>query len=454
MYELLILGGGPAGYNAAERAAGTGLSTLLFEERALGGVCLNEGCVPSKTLLYSAKLYDYAKGGAAKYGVACDNPRIDYGAVVDRKDRVVKTLAAGVAAKLKAAGVTTVRARAVLAGRTSGGFAVQAGGETYEGRRLLLCAGSEALIPPIEGLKAALDAGFALTSREILGLREIPESLVVVGGGVIGLEMASLFRSLGSRVTVVELLGKIAGPADAEVSAQLQKDLEKRGVVFRLEARVTAFETGAVRFERAGVAARAEADRVLVSIGRRAVTAGLGLETLGVAVERGAVLTDEQMKTNLPGVFAAGDINGKSMLAHTAYREGEVAVNVMAGGRDRMSYRDVPYAIYTSPEAAGVGETLDTARRKGLPVRELRLPMRFSGRYIAENEGGNGLCKLVVGDGERLLGAHLLGGPASEIIPAAALALSRELDVNALRRTIFPHPSVAEILRECAFSGS
>lgn len=453
MFDLIVVGGGPGGYNAAERAREAGLSVLLFEEKALGGVCLNEGCIPSKTLLHSAKLYDYAKGGAAKYGVVCDNPRIDYGAVVDRKNKVVKTLTAGVAAKLRAAGVTVVKARAMITGRTGDGFAVAANGEAYEGRRLLLCTGSEAVLPPIDGLRAALETGFALTSREILDLRDVPERLVVVGGGVIGLEMASLFCSLGSQVTVVELLDKIAGPAESEVSAQLQKDLEKRGIVFRLAAKVTAFAPGVVGFTENGKAERLEADRALLSIGRRAATAGLGLETLGVAVERGAVVTDEEMKTNVPGVFAIGDCNGKSMLAHTAYREGEVAVRVMTGGRDRMNYHDVPYVIYTNPEAAGVGDTLDTARARGLNAREIKLPMRFSGRYIAENEGGNGLCKLVVGDGERLLGVHMLGGPASEIIPTAALALSRELDLNALRRTIFPHPSVAEILREAAFQG-
>ncbi|MBQ5972802.1 MAG: NAD(P)/FAD-dependent oxidoreductase, partial [Oscillospiraceae bacterium] len=193
-------------------------------------------------------------------------------------------------------------------------------------------------------------------------------------------------------------------------------------------------------------------EKVLLSIGRRAVTAGIGLETIGVVTERGAVVTDEQMKTSAPGVFAAGDVNGKSMLAHTAYREAEVAVNVMLGRRDRMDYSAVPAVIYTDPEAASVGETEETAREKGLEVRVRTLPMNYSGRYMAENEGGRGICKLVLSvPGEKILGVSLVGNPAGEIIPAAAAMLGREFRAEDLRRVIFPHPTVAEVLRDSAF---
>ncbi len=452
MHDLLILGGGPAGYLAAERAAHEGFQTVLFETRALGGVCLNEGCIPSKTLLHSAKIYDYSNGYGAKYGVTCDNARINYDAVITRKNKVVRTLVAGISSRLKTVGVQIVTEHAVIQGRIEGGFAVEAGGLRYEGKKLLLCTGSQVLVPRIDGLDAQLQDGFVLTSREILDLREIPERLVVVGGGVIGLEMSSLFRSLGAKVTVIEMLDKIAGPADAEVSALLQKDLEKRGVTFLLSAKVTSFANGVVRYEQDGVERTLETDKVLLSIGRKPSTDGFGLETLGIVLERGAVKTDDQMKTSVPGVFASGDCNGKSMLAHTAYRESDVAINVMAGQKDTMDYGCVPYVIYTNPEVAGIGETLESARTRGLSAREITLSMRFSGRYLAENEGGGGICKLIVGEDDRLLGVHMIGNPASEIISTASLSLSRALTLDAFKKTVFPHPSVAEILRECAFA--
>ncbi len=450
MYDLIILGGGPAGYLAAERAGHAGLSVCLVEKRAVGGVCLNEGCIPSKTLLHSAKLYDYAREAGRKYGVMATDASLDYPAVIARKNKVVKTLVAGIEAKLKALSVEVVRASGVLEGRCDGGFRVRAGERTLEASQLLLATGSEPILPPIPGLNEAVGSGFAMTNREILDLKEIPERLVIVGGGVIGLEMASVFNSAGSQVTVVEMLPKLAGPTDADISAMLQKFYAKKGVTFVLEAKVTGFSATGLTYEKGGETLTLPADKILVSIGRRAVTAGIGLETLGVYTERGAIVTDDRMKTNVPGVYAAGDCNGKSMLAHTAYREAEVAVANMLGNAERMTYSAIPSVIYTNPEAAGVGETLETARAKGLDAREVSLSMRYAGRFIAENEGGDGICKLVL-VGERVIGAHMLGNPSSEIISTAALAISREVPLSAFKKTVFPHPTVAEILREVAW---
>ena len=229
MFDLIILGGGPGGYNAAERAAHSGLKTLLIEERELGGVCLNEGCIPTKTLLYSAKIFDYAKHGE-KYGVTTENPKIDHPKVIDRKNKVVKTLVSGVAAKMKGAGVTVVRGTGKIIGKNSDGFSVECAGESYTSKKLLICTGSEAVVPPVTGLKEAVASGLAVTNREILDIKELPGKVVVIGGGVIGLEMASYFNSVGSEVSVIEMLDKIAGPTDADISKILQNNYSKKGI--------------------------------------------------------------------------------------------------------------------------------------------------------------------------------------------------------------------------------
>ena len=451
VYDLIVIGGGPAGYRAAELASEKGLSVLLIEERRVGGTCLNEGCIPTKALLYSAKLFDGAAHGE-KYGVTAEGLSFDHGKAVKRKDKVVKTLVLGVQSALRNAGVTLVNARAVVKAKTNESFAVEAGGETYEGKRLLVAAGSVTAVPPIPGLKEGLENGFVVTNREILALSEPPKRLVVIGGGVIGLELASYFCSVGSEVTVIEMLDHIAGSNDADLVSILQKNYEKKGVRFLLSAKVTSVENGCIHYEKDGAAATAEADCALLSIGRRAAAAGLGLETIGVNVERGAVPTNEYMETNVPDVYAAGDVNGKSLLAHTAYREAEVAVNRMLGVGDEMRYDAIPAVIYTNPELGTVGETAATAAEKGLDVKVTQLPMRFSGRYLAENEGGDGVVKLVT-DGKtgRVLGCQMLSNYASEIIVTVGLAIEKGMTAEELTKTVFPHPTVGEALREAAF---
>jgi dihydrolipoamide dehydrogenase len=452
MYDLIILGGGPAGYRAAEIAGENNLKTLLIEKHALGGVCLNEGCIPSKTLLHSAKIYDYARGYGEKYGVHAENATLDHAFVIARKDKIVKTLVSGISASLKSRKVEVVYGEGKILAKGGQGFKVTANGTEYEGLKLLICAGSEALMPPIEGLKKAYEDGIALTNREILGLNKLPKSLCVIGGGVIGLEMASYFNSAGAEVSVVEMLDKIAGPTDSDISKLLLDAYKAKGVVFHTGAKVTSLEGGTVNFDKAGEKGCVKAEKVLVSIGRRAVTKGYGLETLGVLTERGAIVTDEQMKTNIPGVFAAGDVNGKSMLAHTAYREAEVAVNTMLGKKDYMDYSVVPSVIYTNPEAASVGETEETAKAKGLDFIVKKLPMNYSGRYMAENEGGRGICKLLfMRGGMKLIGVSMLANPSSEIIVAAAAMLGKEMRASDIQKIVFPHPTVGEVIREGAF---
>lgn len=451
MYDLIILGGGPAGYNAAERAGHAGLRTLVLEERALGGVCLNEGCIPTKTLLYSAKIYDYAKHGP-DYGVHFDGASIDHAFVVNRKNGVVKQLVAGVGAKMKKSGVEVVKAAAVIKERNAEGFVVVADGKEYVGKQLLVATGSAPALPPIDGLADSLKEGFALTNREVLDLPAIPKTIVVVGGGVIGLEMASYFNSVGAKVYVVEMMDHIAGPVDREISALLQKDYAARGVTFILGARVTSIKNKTVTYEKDGKTVEIPADYALVSIGRRPRTAGIGCENIGLHLERGAIVTNEMGKTNIPGVWAAGDVNGKSMLAHTAYREGEVVINNILGKKDKVNYNAIPAVIYTNPEVASVGETTESAKEKGLDVNIETLTLKYSGRYIAENEHGYGILKVITDKKHKnIVGLHMIGSYASEIIYGAAMMVETEMRVEDIQKMVFPHPTVCEVIREAMF---
>ena len=451
MYDLIILGGGPAGYNAAERAGHAGLKTLVIEERALGGVCLNEGCIPTKTLLYSAKIYDYAKHGK-DYGVSFESAAIDHGFVVERKNKVVKQLVSGVGGKMKKAGVEVVKATATIKGRGAEGFVVEAEGKEYTGKQLLICTGSSAAVPPIDGLADSIKNGFALTNREVLDLKEIPKTIVIVGGGVIGLEMASYFNSVGSKVYVVEMMNYIAGPVDREISEMLRKDYASRGVEFILGAKVTSIKDGAVTYDKDGKITEIKADHALVSIGRRPRTAGLGCENIGLKLERGAIVTNEYGKTNVPGVWAAGDVNGKSMLAHTAYREGEVCINNILGKKDRINYNSIPSVIYTNPEVASVGETTETVKEMGLDASVETLTLKYSGRYIAENEHGNGILKVITDNKHHnIIGLHMIGSYASEIIYGAAMMVETEMRVEDIQKLVFPHPTVCEVIREAMF---
>lgn len=450
-YDLIVIGGGPAGYLAAERAAQAGMRVVLFEKRNLGGVCLNEGCIPTKTLLYSAKLFESARHGS-KYGIHAEGITIDHAAVIARKDKVVRMLVSGVKSTLAALKVEIITADARIQGKAGEDFTVIANDHPYQGKRLLVATGSEPVLPPIYGLKEVLASGFAMTNREVLAQRTLPGSIAIIGGGVIGLEIASYYQSVGCSVTVIEMLDFIAGSVDREISGILQRNYMKKGIDFRLGSKVTEFRQGVVSYQKSGNDIDVFCDQVLVSIGRRPVTRDLGLETIGVQLDGVAIRTDDQCRTTVPGVFAAGDVNGRSMLAHTAYREAEVAVAAMLGQADAVDYAAIPAVIYTNPEVAGVGETEESAREKGLDCSVRSLSMRYSGRYVAENEGGDGICKLIVDNAtQTLLGVHLIANYASEAIYGASLMVGQKLKIADLQKTVFPHPTIGEAIREALF---
>ena len=396
---------------------------------------MNEGCIPTKTLLYSAKIYDYA-AHADRYGVNFEGASLDFPAVMKRKEKVVKKLVGGIKVRMRNAGVEVVKAAAYINGPCLGGFSLTAEEDEYQAEKLLLCTGSSAVVPPIPGLA---ESEAVVTNREILQLEEKPESLVIIGGGVIGMEFASFFNSIGTKVTVVEMLPKILGPMDDEISAMLQAQYAKKGVEFHLSCKVTAIDGNDVVYETPeGESCRATGSLILVSVGRRPNLKGYGLENLGVACERG-ISVDTHMRTSVPGVYAAGDVTALSMLAHTASRQAEVAVNDILGIADEMRYDAIPGIVYTNPEVAGVGALHGTS--------ELKLPMAYSGRFVAENERGEGICKVVL-DGSRVIGVHMLGNPCSEIISAAAIAITEGCTVEDLLKVVFPHPTVSEILKE------
>ena len=448
LYDLIVIGGGPGGYLAAERAAHAGLKTLLFEKKSLGGVCLNEGCIPSKALLNSAKTYLHAKH-ASMYGVNTENVTVDQAKVIARKRKVVKTLVSGVGAKMRQHKVAVVKEEATIDGKCADGFKIKSASGTYTGKKLIIATGSSAAVPPIPGVKENL-GDFVCTNREVLELTQIPEQFTVIGGGVIGLEMAAYYAAVGSKVTVVEMLDHIAGPTDREISTRLQKELEAMGITFLLGHACEKVEPGKVYVKAPdGTQKVIEANKVLLSIGRRANYINIGLETIGVKTDRPGIVTDAMCRTNVPDVYAIGDVNGHHMLAHTAYREAEVAVNTILGKKDYMRYHANPSVIYTMPEVASVGLTEQECKEKGREVEIKKLSMMYSGRFVAENEGADGLCKIIVDKKTRLiLGIHLIGAYAGEMIWGGAQMLETQFRVTDGRQIIFPHPTVSEIIRE------
>lgn len=451
IFDVLVIGGGPGGYLCAERAAQNGMKAAVFEKKSLGGTCLNEGCIPTKTLLNSSKMYRHAKESEA-FGVTAENVKYDHAKVIERKDSVVNTLVAGVGATMKANKVTVISENAVIKGKSENGFTVEAAGVEYYGKKLVIATGSETVVPPVPGLKEGLQSGFVVTNREVLDDKALPNSLVVIGGGVIGLEMAYYFASVGTKVTVIEMMPKIAGATDAEICKVLMDSFTKRGMEFKLSSKVLEVKSGSVIYEENGEKKEIACDKVLLSAGRKPATADIGIETLQLQMDRAAIKTDRHLCTNVSGVYAIGDCNGKLMLAHTAYREAEVAVNHMMGKNDEVRYDVIPSVIYTDPEVASVGLSQEAAEEKGLKVKEVKLPMSYAGRYLAETNGGKGFIKLVVDtDRNRLVGCHMVGSYASEIIMTATMMVDTELTPSRLQKLVFPHPTVAEIIREAIF---
>lgn len=453
-YFLAIIGGGPAGYTAAEKAAQAGKDVVLFEQNALGGTCLNVGCIPTKTLLYSAKQY-YNAQNAAKYGVKAENVTFDYTKIAQRKTKVVRKLVAGIKQRLNNEHCTVVNGAASVVSRTDEKVVIACGEETYEAENLLICTGSNNFVPPIPGLK---DNPVVWDSTDALAATVLPQSMVIVGGGVIGMEFATLYHELGVQVTVIEAMPTILPNLDQEVVAILLEKYKKSGIQILTDTKVLELQGNRVLTTNGEY----EVEHVLVSVGRRANLQGLDALN-DLELHRGGIVVDDFMKTNLKNVYAAGDVTGKIMLAHVASRQAEVAVGRMLKQIpvQRIAYNAIPSVVYTNPEIASVGMTerevsqfyQDMEGKSAEEVQDMyevhKLPMTYSGRFVAENEGETGLCKMIVDKrNQTVLGVHLIGNPCSEFISAASFAVRMGYTVSEMQQVVFPHPTVSEILKE------
>ena len=441
-YFLAIIGGGPAGYTAAEKASKAGKDVVLFEQNALGGTCLNVGCIPTKSLLYGAKQYFNATH-AQKFGVTAAQVAFDFGAMQKRKTIVVRKLVAGIKQRLNNEHCTVVSGKAVVISHQPSVVSLQCNGETYEAENLMICTGSTNFVPPIPGIK---DNPAVWDSTDALAAAELPKSIIIVGGGVIGMEFATLYHELGVPVTVIEAMPTILPNLDPEVVQILLEKYKKASINILTSTKVESLDGGKVTANGEVY----EAEKVLVSVGRRANL--LGLEALDdIELERGAIKVDEFCKTNLPNVYACGDVTGKIMLAHVASRQAEVAVGRMLKEipLQRIAYNAIPSVVYTNPEIASVGITEAQAESMSIPVEVKKLPMTFSGRFMAENEGETGLCKMIVdAKNHSVLGVHCIGNPCSEFISAASFAVRNGYTVPEMQQVVFPHPTVSEILHE------
>ncbi len=440
-YDFAVIGAGPAGYVAAKKAAGSGLKTLLVEKNKLGGVCLNEGCVPSKTLLQAAKTYHHAKHGSI-FGVEVEGLSFNFPKAHAHKNQVMDRMRNGIAGLMKKHKVDVVEGEATLLP----GLAISINGETHEADNVLLCTGSSPAMPPIPGI----DSEQVVDSTGILNRETLPDHLIIVGGGVIGCEFACMYASVGVPVTVLEAMPEICPNLDADIAAILREELAKKGVNFKLDTKVESIDSKSVSFANAEGSDSLEGDLVLVATGRTPNVKGLGLEELGLDIDpRGGVRVDDRGATNIPGLWAAGDVTGQAWLAHAASRMAEVVVHNLTGRPDRMRYDKMPAVVYTSPEVAVVGLTKEEAEARGLKVKTGRIPMAINARYLAENPDESGLCKVVLdAETNRLLGVHMVGGACSEMIFGATAMLETELREEEIEEIVFPHPTTSEIMKD------
>ena len=460
-YFLAIIGGGPAGYTAAEKASKAGKDVVLFEQNAVGGTCLNVGCIPTKSLLYGAKQY-YNATHAQKYGVTAENVTFDFGAMQKRKTIVVRKLVAGIKQRLNNEHCTMVNGFAKILDNIRQVWRIECNGETYEAENLMICTGSTNFVPPIPGIK---DNPAVWDSTDALAATELPKSIIIVGGGVIGMEFATLYHELGVPVTVIEAMPTILPNLDPEVVQILLDKYRKAGINILTSTKVESIDGNTVTVSSSSSSTSLTSDKILVSVGRRANLQGL--EALkDLELNRGAIVIDDFCRTSLPNVYACGDVTGKIMLAHVASRQAEVAVAKMlndpygeadrsTGGRlemvnDQMvNYNAIPSVVYTNPEIASVGITEAQAESMSIPVEVRKLPMTFSGRFMAENEGETGLCKMIIdSNNHSVLGVHMIGNPCSEFISAASFAVSNRYTTEEMQQVVFPHPTVSEILHE------
>lgn len=446
-FDCVVIGAGPGGYVAAITAAQAGLKTALIEEREAGGTCLNRGCIPSKALLSAAEIVNQIRH-ANQFGIHVDNFSIDYPAMVQRKDSVVRSIRDGLNGLIRSNKITVFSGRGSLISSTE----VKVLGETpsvIKARSIILATGSEPRAFP--GIPFSPSSPRILCSTGVLNLKELPQKLAIIGGGVIGCEFASLFHTLGSKVTVIEASQQILALNNPDISKTMLDKFSRQGLRFILGASVSAIQDMGDRVRITINGNDEEYDYVLVSIGRRLNTENIGLDKAGVICdERGVIPTDSTMRTNIPNIYAIGDITGQWQLAHVASHQGIVAARNIAGHRDEIDYSAVPSVIFTFPEVATVGLSPSVAQQQGIPVKITKFPFRAIGKAVAMGEADGFAAIISHETSQQILGAYVIGPHASSLISEITLAVRNELTLPCIYETIHAHPTLAEVWAESA----
>ena len=449
IYDLIVIGGGPGGYVAAIRAAQLGMVTAVMEKEHLGGTCLNVGCIPTKTLFQSAEVANTVRE-SAKYGIGSSLTGVDFPAVIRRKDTVVKQLVNGVGFLLKKNKVDVIMGEAKLLSAKQ--VKDTKSGKIYQTKNILITTGSSNAVPPIPGLKGER----VIDSTDLLALQTMPKSLAIIGGGVIGCEFASILNAFGCKITVVEMLPNLLGNMDSSLADAVKSQFAKEGIQVELGAKVKSVSDKGgqkvVTFEKNGSEGTVSAEYVLVSTGRKANSVGLGCEELGMKMDRGFIQVDSHMRTSVSGIYAAGDITGQGMLAHTASEGGVVAVENMAGIDRQLHLNAVPKVVFVDKEVASVGMTEEEAKKAGYEVLTGVFNLVGNGKSLAMGKN-EGFVK-VVADKEHhaILGLHMEGPCASELVTVGTQLIASELLLEDVECTIYPHPAVAEAIREACLA--
>ena len=448
--KIIIIGAGPGGYETALLAAKRGVEVTLIEAGHVGGTCLNEGCIPTKTFCRNAEFIDELHK-AETFGISGLKYDFDFSSVSARKNTVVEQLRAGVEGLLGHKFITFVRGKASF--RDAHTVVVEGDSQEYKADYIIIATGSVSATLPIPGA----DLSGVLTSKEILDIEQVPQRLCVIGGGVIGLEFASIFRSFGSEVTVLEYFKEILPRFDTDLSKRLKQSLGKRGIEINTQAQVTEIvcqdEEYNVKYLRKGKEEAVVADKVLMAVGRKANLSSLNMSDIGLEyTQRGVTVDPETMQTNIPHIYAVGDINGSMMLAHAATYQGIVALDHIMGVQNDIDLSVMPAAVFTSPEAASVGKTEEECKDAGIPVKVLKSFFRANGKAVTMAET-DGFCKLIVSDEDGvLLGCHLFGPHASDIVQEACALISRKAKLEEFRNVIHTHPTLVEVLQSAAHS--
>ena len=451
MLSIAIIGGGPGGYVAAIRAAQLGAEVTLIEKEHIGGVCLNEGCIPTKSLLHAAELLHHARAAVAD-GIKVEGVSFDWEKVQEKKSSVVDKLVAGIGGLMKTNGIRVLWGEASFENVNTLIVKLNDGGtETLTPDRIVIASGSVPAIPPIPGVK---ESAYCIDSTAALSLPRVPEALVIIGGGVIGVELAYAYSSFGSEVAIIEAMPEILPMMDAELSGQLRKILVKEGIAVHVGAKVTMVEdkngAAVVQFEKKGEVLSVQCNHVLVAVGRRPETSVLNLKETGVETDGARIITNEKMQTNVSHIYAIGDCTSKTMLAHVASVQGEIAVENALGHDAVYDEKTCPSCIYTEPEFAGVGLTEQMLKESGRAYKVGKFPMMANGKSLIM--GGQGTVKVLLGDTGKLLGMHILGPRATDMIAQGALCIGKDMDIKDIIDTIYAHPTISEAVREAVLA--